>query len=338
LVFNRKAAALVSGGLDSILAAKLMLAQGIEVVGLHFIHPLCSIPPKPGRKEHDISSFCHGVGFEILPVDMGVEFQDVVRKPRFGRGTGMNPCIDCHAFMLKKAALMLDELGASFLVTGEVLGQRPMSQHRQALDLIERDTGLKGRLLRPLSALLMEPTEPETAGMVDRLKLLDISGRGRDRQIALAASFGITGYPAPAGGCLLTDRNFADRLKDAYARVPGALEAREIELLKLGRHYRLPSGAKAVIGRDAFENERIFEFAPPDCSRLSPVDFPGPSAVVCGGTADDANLVATAIIGLSSKAPEGARVLVEAGGEQYEILPATGFNIESFRKFSVGAR
>ena len=338
---NRKAAALVSGGLDSILAVRLMLDQGIEVVGLHFEHELCKYPMRPGKEPPAEASFERHLalpGFSTRRVHLGNEYQEMVRSPRFGRGSAINPCIDCHAFMLKKAFALLPELGASFIVTGEVLGQRPMSQNRQALDLIERDTELKGLLLRPLCALNMEPTRPELEGVVDRSKLLDISGRGRGRQIAMAHAYGMADYPPPAGGCLLTERNFSDRLKDAYARTTGPLTVDAIELLKFGRHYRLPSGAKAVLGRDANENMLIVSHAPPGATIVSPIVFPGPSAVLVDAAPGDMEIVASAIRHFSPKAGQGARVLVESCGETRELTPDAAFSYAvSLLPFAVGA-
>jgi hypothetical protein len=338
---NKKAAALVSGGLDSILAVRLMLDQGIEVVGLHFEHELCEYPMRSGKGPPAEAAFERHLalpGYTTRRIHLGDGYQAMVRSPRFGRGSAMNPCVDCHVFMLKKAFALLPELGASFIVTGEVLGQRPMSQHRQALDLIERDTGLQGLLLRPLCALNMEPTRPELEGVVDRSRLLDISGRGRGRQIEMAHAYGMADYPPPAGGCMLTERNFSERLKDAYARSTGPLTADAIGLLKFGRHYRLPSGAKAVLGRDAHVNGLITGYAPPGAAILSPVVFPGPSAVLSDAAPGDAELVASAIKHFSPKAGPGARVLVECGGETRELSPDAAFSYATaLLPYAVGA-
>jgi len=333
-----KALALMSGGLDSVLAVALLLKQGVKIIGLHFNHPLCSAPERPGREKHVIDDLLRDPGLEVRQVDMGDEYEEIVRKPRFGRGTGMNPCIDCHAFMLAKAARMMTELGAAFIMTGEVLGQRPMSQHRQALDLIERHTNLKGKLLRPLSALLMEPTDAENAGLIDRSKLLDIKGRGRGRQIQLAREYGIENYPAPAGGCMLTDRNFAERLEDSFEHLPSPLDHSEIELLKIGRHYRLPSGAKAVIGRESFENERIEGIASLKYLRLIPANFPGPSGVVSGGSDDEIHMIAAAILHFSPKAGAEPKIeMVDCDGLRTEVTPVSPFSYPDFARFSIGA-
>jgi tRNA U34 2-thiouridine synthase MnmA/TrmU len=337
---NKKAIALLSGGLDSTLAVKLIVSQGVEVVALNFTSPFCTCTSRARREagcKHEALRVAKELGIEVKLVPKGKEYLQVVRNPRFGRGTAMNPCIDCRIFMLRKAAAMMDELGASFLITGEVLGQRPMSQHRQAMALIERETGLAGKILRPLSALHFEPTEAEKAGIVDREKLLDISGRGRGRQIELAKGLDINDYPCPAGGCLLTDRNFAARLRDAFEHNAGELDAREIELLKNGRHFRLPSGCKVVIGRDEAENERIAAVAPPEYARLEPVDFPGPAAVATGGAEKDLASVAAAIVRFSPKAPPGARVTARVSGREETIAPDPGFDFAAFKKCALGA-
>jgi tRNA U34 2-thiouridine synthase MnmA/TrmU len=334
---KKKAIALLSGGLDSTLAVRLVLDQGVEVVALNFTSPFCTCTSRARREAgcmHEAVRVAKELGVEVKLVPKGREYIDVVRRPRFGRGSGMNPCIDCRIFMLRRTAAMMEELGASFIVTGEVLGQRPMSQHRQAIALIERESGLKGKILRPLSAHHFDPTEPETAGVVDRQKLLDIAGRGRGRQIALAKDLSISDYPCPAGGCLLTDRNFADRLRDAFYHIPGEIDARELELLKIGRHFRLRSGAKIVLGRDEHENERLSAVAPAHYLRLVPDDFPGPSAVIAGGTPADIATATAAILRFSPKAPAGARVCVALES----IAPDPAFDFDAFQKTGVGAR
>jgi len=187
---------------------------------------------------------------------VGEEYLDIIKNPEHGYGKNMNPCIDCRIHMHKKAKQIMEEEGAAFIITGEVLGQRPMSQRRDAMNLIDRESGLKGLVLRPLCAKVMSPTIPETNGFVDRDKLLKITGRGRKPQIELAEQFNITDYPCAAGGCLLTDQGFARRLKDLLKYNPDA-DLHEIMLLKTGRHHRLPSGDKLVVGRNKSENERL---------------------------------------------------------------------------------
>jgi len=247
-----KAVGLISGGLDSALAVKLVLEQGIAVIGYNLRTPFLA-----EANEAVVRTLGENLGIELVVEDAGEDYVELVKAPRFGRGAALNPCVDCHIYMLRRAKALMRERGAAFCFTGEVLGQRPMSQRRRQLELIEREAGLEGKLLRPLSAKLLPPTHPEIERLVDRRKLLDVRGRSRKRQITLARSYDINGYSSPAGGCLLTDENFAARLADAFAH--GAYGADDINLLKIGRHFRLPSGAKAIVGRNEGENEKILE-------------------------------------------------------------------------------
>lgn len=256
-----KAVGLLSGGLDSTLAVKLLVDQGIEVIAYNLRTPFCTCESKGGCGAVAAAA---RVGVEIVTEFAGEEYVELVKNPRHGRGSAMNPCIDCRIFILRRAKELMRNRGAAFCFTGEVLAQRPMSQHRRALALIAREAGLEGKILRPLSAHLFKPTEAENENLVDRSRLLDIRGRSRKKQIALAAEMGVTDYPCPAGGCLLTDKNFAARLADAFAH--GEDRLRDINLLKLGRQFRLPSGAKAVVGRNEGENERLLEYLDEDAA------------------------------------------------------------------------
>lgn len=262
------ALALLSGGLDSLLAAKLIQKQGIEVIGLHFLIPFSK----------DKSDSLSKAGIKIKPVDIREDFLGIVKAPAHGFGSQINPCIDCKISMLKKAKELLPVLKAQFVITGEVLGQRPMSQHRQSLGLIENESGLSGLLLRPLCAQLLPETIPEQKGWVKRNELLGFSGRGRKQQIRLARDFGLEKYAQPAGGCLLTDPKFALRLKDLLAH--NTMDVENIELLKLGRHFRLSAGAKLAVGRDQKENEKILSLAAPGDSIFMPIEeLAGPTAL-----------------------------------------------------------
>jgi tRNA-specific 2-thiouridylase len=247
------AVGLVSGGLDSALAAKLVLEQGITVIGYNLRTPFLA-----EAHQAVVRMLAENLGIELVVEDAGEDYVELVRSPRFGRGAALNPCVDCHVYMLRRAGALMRERGAAFCFTGEVLGQRPMSQRRRQLDLIEREAGLEGKLLRPLSAKLLPPTRPEEEGLVDRSRFLALRGRTRRPQLALAKAYGVAGYSSPAGGCLLTDKNFAARLADAFAH--GEYGVDDINLLKIGRHFRLPSGAKAIVGRNEGENEKILEY------------------------------------------------------------------------------
>src|SRR3989338_10559001 len=202
---NKKAVALLSGGLDSTLAIKLMLEQGVEVHALNFLTVFCTCTSKGCR--HQATKVAEEFKVPIKVMNITEEYMEVVKNPKYPRGRNMNPCIDCRIFTFKKAKGFMDEIGASFVITGEVTGQRPMSQRKQAIMAIEKESGLKGLIVRPLSAKFFEPTVPEKEGIINRNRLLDIQGRRRSRQIDLAKAIGINDYPCPAGGCLLTDKS-----------------------------------------------------------------------------------------------------------------------------------
>ncbi|MCJ7813986.1 MAG: tRNA 4-thiouridine(8) synthase ThiI [Candidatus Atribacteria bacterium] len=245
-----KAVALFSGGLDSILAVKLIQEQGIEVKGVNFKTPFF------GLDKTCLTAKNLDIDLEII--DITQELLEILINPKHGLGKNMNPCIDCHTLMFKKAGEYMTKIGASFILSGEVLGERPMSQNRNSLSIIERESEFEGRILRPLSALLLAETIPEKKGLVNRNKLLDISGRSRKRQMELAAKMGIEDYPSPAGGCKLTEPVFSKRLEDLFNQENFSLE--EIELLKLGRHFRLSRDIKLVVGRNKEENEKLKEY------------------------------------------------------------------------------
>jgi len=263
------------------LAVKMMLEQGIELTAVHFTSPFCNCSPRKAGCRHQAHRVAEELGVPIRVAAKGMDYLKVVEKAPHGYGRGMNPCIDCRIYMLRKVAGMLDELGASFVVTGEVLGQRPMSQHRQAIEIIDRESGLGGLILRPLSAHLFPPTLPEKEGIVDRARLLAISGRSRKEQIALAEEFGVRDYPCPAGGCLLTDPEIAGRLRDLFAHHPGYTH-RDLVILTLGRHFRLTPRLRVILGRTQEENERLVALAVPGDAVFAPDNFRGPTALAAG--------------------------------------------------------
>ena len=246
-----KALALLSGGLDSILAVKLILDQGIDVVGINFIS-LFHISGENKAKEI-VKKF----KIPLKTVNLGKDYLRVIKNPKHGYGKHMNPCIDCRIFMLKKANKYAKEINASFIFTGEVLDERPMTQTRKSLDLIEKESGLKGKLLRPLSAKLLPKTEAEKKGWVDREKLLDIRGRSRKKQITLAKKYKIKEYPSPAGGCLLTYKEFADKVRDLFKHKK-KVTIEDIDLLKIGRHFRFKKN-KIIVGRNEEENKQVLK-------------------------------------------------------------------------------
>jgi len=273
-----KAIALISGGLDSTLAAKLVKEQGIEVIGLKFKIPFCA------NNSKDLLD----LGIEIREVDIAGDFIRLIENPRYGYGANMNPCIDCKILMLSEAGELMKEYGAEFVITGEVLGQRPMSQHKQALTTIAQRAGLEGLVLRPLSAKLLPETVPEKEGWIKREKLLAFSGRGRKQQIELAKNLGVKEYAQPAGGCLLTDPEFSKRLKDIISHA--GLNLNNIELLKIGRHFRISPEAKLIVGRNEKENGQLANLARDDDYLFFPGDdLAGPTSL--GGGKFSAELI-----------------------------------------------
>jgi tRNA U34 2-thiouridine synthase MnmA/TrmU len=246
-----KALALLSGGLDSTLAVKLMLNQGIEVETINFVTPFC-LCKKGCSGAAEVAKKFH---VPVKIVNVGRDYLKILRNPKYGYGRNMNPCIDCRIFMLKKAKKHAKDTGASFIFTGEVLDERPMSQHWKALNIIEKEARLEGKILRPLSAKLLPKTEAERKGWVDRARLLDIKGRSRKKQIALATEFAITDYPCPAGGCLLTYKEYANKLRDLFKHKK-IVSLKDVQLLKIGRHFRLGRN-KIIVGRNEDENKAL---------------------------------------------------------------------------------
>ncbi|MGD0994748.1 MAG: hypothetical protein ABR909_04390 [Candidatus Bathyarchaeia archaeon] len=247
-----KALGLLSGGLDSILATEMILKQGIEVVAFNVKTPFC-IPKKDGTSEAAEAANQLKVPLKVVSVDK--DYLQMLRNPKYGYGKNMNPCIDCKIFMIKKAKKYAKEIGADFLFTGEVLGERPKSQHYPALRVIEEEAGLKGELLRPLSAKLLPETVAEKKGLVDRAKLVNIQGRSRKPQFELAREFGIKSYPSPAGGCLLTCEEYSKKLRDLFANKKRVSMA-DVALLRVGRHFRLAKN-KIIVGRNEAENKLL---------------------------------------------------------------------------------
>lgn len=274
-----KAIALISGGLDSILAAKVIQNLKVEVMPLHF-----SIPFSHNAKKSSLeikNMVLKNLGTELRDENLAEEFLEIIKNPEHGFGSNINPCIDCKILMLKKTKELMKEWEAKFVITGEVLGQRPMSQNRNTLTIIEKKSGLEGLLLRPLSAKLLSPTIPEQEKWVDRERLLDINGRGRKPQMELAEKLGIKDYAQPAGGCLLTDPEFAKRLKDLITH--NELNLENIELLKIGRHFRMSADAKLVVGRNEKENEKLLKLAKNNDFIFMPSRTAGPTALGRGG-------------------------------------------------------
>ncbi|MBI4377555.1 MAG: hypothetical protein HY578_00495 [Nitrospinae bacterium] len=306
---NRKALGLLSGGLDSTIAVGLMIDLGIEVIALNFTSPFCTCTSKnAGCKSHAIKA-ADKFGIKIKSVYMGQEYVDMVANPKHGYGRNLNPCLDCRIMMFKKAKDIMVEEGASFIFTGEVLGQRPMSQRRDAMNLIERDSGLKGLILRPLSARHFEPTIPEKEGIVDRERLLNLVGRSRRPQMELAEEMGIHDYPCASGGCLLTEYNFARRMKDLihYSVIP---DVRDTRLLRVGRHFRVDKDCKIIVGRDQSENERLERLSENDDYLFTVDGYEGPLVVLRGVIKDELIPITSQIAVRYSDAPKDREIPV----------------------------
>ncbi len=281
-----KAVALYSGGLDSTLAILTVMKQGIEVKAVTFLnHFGCDITDKSSCSKNPFAA-ARQFGFEVKLCHLSDKFINIVKNPKFGHGKNMNPCMDCRILMLREAKEFMDIVNADFIITGEVLGQRPMSQRRDALDIIDRETGLRGRILRPLTAKLLKPTIAEQEGLVNRDMLYGFGGRTRKPQMALAAEFGLTDYPLPASGCLLTEPNYSYRLSEslAYDKDPSV---DDLNLLRVGRHFRLSDTCKVIVGRDEAENNAILMILGEKGTFLKAEDHASPISVI-RGDADEA--------------------------------------------------
>ncbi|HSW64001.1 MAG TPA: asparagine synthase-related protein [Dissulfurispiraceae bacterium] len=310
-----KALALYSGGLDSTLAILVMLRQGVRVNAITF---------QTGFGCYQTEAFFQAAlataerfGFELIIRDIVPQFIDIIRTPKFGFGKNMNPCLDCKILMLREAKKLMSGVGADFIVTGEVLWQRPMSQRKDTLAIIDRESGLKGYVLRPLSAILMKPTIPEELGMVRREKLYAFNGRSRKPQIALAEELGLSDYPQPAGGCLLTDPLYAERLRRTIQESPAA-RVRTILMLRVGRHFQVAGGVRIVVGRDDKDNAELKKMLADDDYRLFVKDCGSPLTAVIGNPSEadlETAAALTARYSAARKLPT-VSVTVEKNGRQ----------------------
>ena len=298
-ILKVKGIGLFSGGLDSILAAKIIMAQGVDVMGV-----TCTTPFFSSEKARAAAK---KIGLNLIEADITKEHLDVLKSPKYGYGKNMNPCIDCHTLMLKIAGRIMEDREADFIFTGEVLGQRPMSQTRQSLYVVAKNSGYEEYILRPLSALLLPETRPEIEGKVDRQRLLAIKGKGRKDQIKLARHYGIDHYSAPAGGCLLTDPMFSKRLRDLF-QYNMDFHIRDIELLKYGRHFRINEFSKAIVGRNSLENEELQRLSHKEDIVIHIMQFPGPTTIVPHGGDEITIHSAASLCALYSDAPKNEEV------------------------------
>lgn len=303
------AIALFSGGLDSALAILLMLRQNIEVTALTFMtHFGCDLGDRSSCGSNPYPA-AEKFGFNVKLMHLGRKFIDIVEKPQFGYGREMNICVDCRILMLSEAKVLMDMINADFIITGEVLGQRPFSQVKDKIHLVEREAALTGKLLRPLSAKLLRPTEPELSGLVDREQLEGISGRSRKRQMELAEQFALEDYPSPAGGCLLTDHSYSNRLRDLLAHNE-RLTFDDLNLLRVGRHFRLDGKTKIVVGRNEEENRQIMGLKRDHHCLLEVTDVGSPITLLIGDLSEPNLTMAGAITARYTSAKHQARVVV----------------------------
>ena len=317
---KKKVVALLSGGLDSQLAVKMMQKQGFEVSAVAIKTPFCDFDCGRGCG-FEIRERADTLGVDLKTVYLGDEYIEMLKNPKHGFGSGMNPCIDCRTMMFKAAKKHMEEIGAEFIISGEVLGQRPMSQHGPALRTIEKESDLKGKIVRPLSAALLAKTEPEENGLIKRENLGMISGRSRKGQLALAKEYGIEDPPNAGGGCLLTDPAFSLRAKDLFGHIETPT-TNDIDLLKIGRHFRLDQSTKLVVGRNHNENEMIKSLALPDDVLFEARDHVGPVSILRGKNNMDYLDFAAQITLRYSDAPksESSIVITELNGKKTEIL------------------
>jgi len=323
-----KAIALFSGGLDSTLAMKLIIDQGIKVLAVNINTGFGSTKD---RLEH-MQSMCDQVGAELRIIDIQSEYlQDVLFDPKHGYGKNFNPCIDCHAKMFAVAKSIMEAEGASFLLSGEVMGQRPMSQNKDALQTVLNESNCDGLLLRPMSALRLTPTIAEEKGWVDRDRLEGITGRSRDRQLELAKEIGLDDFESPGGGCLLTDENFGKKMFDFIKY--DKFEVKDIPVMKYGRHFRLTDGAKLVVGRDKEENEHLQNIDNDKYYHIKTVGLPGPHALLSkNATLEDKELCASAILTYCKTSVDNSYTL-SYDGEEVTASPFT--SREAMKPFSI---
>lgn len=321
-----KALGLLSGGLDSALATRMIKSLGFEVIALNFSSPFCTCTRKDHGCKNEAKRLADELGIKARVEFMGQEYMEMIRSPKHGYGKNMNPCVDCRIMIFKRAKQVMEEEGAAFIFTGEVAGQRPMSQTMDRMRLIEKESGLEGLVLRPLSAQLMEPTEPEKQGLVDREKLLAIQGRSRKDQIRISREdYGVTENLCSSGGCLLTDPHFSGRMRDLLKNDQSA-GVKDARLLRLGRHFRLSSSLKLVVGRNEAENDRLEKMAAPDDFFFHPSTESGVKGPLAVGKGDFGKEDLREIGGIVARYCSG----VDGGEVEIEYRRKTGEGSWSF--------
>ena len=307
---TRSAIALFSGGLDSMLAIRMMQVQGIQVRALHFVSPFFGSPLDPEAGKYNARRAADSLGVPLSVITLGNDYLEMLRQPRHGYGKAVNPCVDCHTWFFRVARELMAEHGASFAVSGEVLGQRPMSQRRDNLLVVERESGLAGLLLRPLSAQLLPPTIPEREGWVDRELLGAIQGRSRKEQMRLAKELELPEYPTPAGGCLLTELSYAPKVRDIFTHTE-QLQPRDFQLLRVGRHFRLGPRTKVVISRNEAENLLLEGVVRPGEATLRWLEGGSPVGLVTGELDEELLVTAAKLLLRYTKAEPGRECAVQ---------------------------
>jgi tRNA U34 2-thiouridine synthase MnmA/TrmU len=324
----------MSTGLDSLLAAKLIKDQGVEVLGITFFYRFDGL-----AKQHthgDIQKWGEPLGIPIQSIDISDEFLSTLLNPPHGYGTNFNPCIDCHLFMFTKAYAMLDEMNAQFLVTGEVVGQRPMSQNSQVLAHMNKIMKFSDILVRPLSAKLLPETLPEREGWIDRNLLLDISGRGRKRQFELAQKLGVSRFPNPGGGCILTNPQFGRRAKKLVTtKGRESVEVEDFELLRMGRHLWPTDELHLIVGRNQEENDQLFSFQK-DRMRFEAMDITGPVLLAEGvQTYEEIALAAAVTLRYCGQKAQGEQRVRYESSTQSGVILAKAFQVEKCEKWLI---
>lgn len=323
-----RALAMLSGGLDSILAAKLIKDQGIEVIGICYKSYFFG--------EKNAERMCKQIGIRLEVVDFSEEHLEMVKNPKHGYGKNINPCIDCHAMMMNYSGKLLEKFDADFIITGEVLNQRPMSQNKQALNVVKKESGYADKILRPLCALNLEPTQMELDGLVDRSKLLNISGRSRKVQMELAEKYNIKDYPSPAGGCKLTEPNFAFRLKRLLQKNQNSVKVEEIKLLDYGRHFATPNGTEVIVTRNGEEAEAVKKILTKEHMLFIPSSHMGAMGIIYGACSEADKEFACKIVARYSKGKDLDSVKVKYGNygtkfsDELAVKPATQEEIDAY--------
>ena len=329
---KKKVVALLSGGLDSQLAIKMMQEQGFDVSAVAIKTPFCDFDCGRGCG-FEIRERADDLDVNLKTVYLGDEYIEMLKHPKHGIGAGFNPCIDCRSMMFDAAKKHMEEIGAEFIISGEVLGQRPMSQHAPALKTIENESDLVGKIVRPLSAALLPETDPEKDGLIKRENLGMIRGRTRRGQLDMAKKYGIENPPNAGGGCLLTEPHFGIKAKDLFSHTKNPT-INDIDLLKIGRHFRLDEETKFIVGRNKDENEMIKAIALPGDILLEAKDFVGPVSILRGSNAKQHLKFASSITLRYSDAPNNEQVIVSIrDNDLVEEIASKSAEEESYIQF-----